>query len=709
MLFELSTDEGATISVLPDSDIVAVSEQNGVWTIDAQKAGKGNVTITVEKEHHKPFTKVIEIEVSDPPTLLELMADDVSMEIGKAQQVGYIVYPADATVAVSIQDESVATVAQTANSLTVSSVKVGETDIVLEVVAEGYASTEKTLPTTITPTKTSLGITSPVLKDGVLTATVMTSYDVNVAIAADAVLEISYLEDKLEISQDGKITIKPVDEGDFEVTFSVTQEGYYANEQTIIVRAKKEPVNISVDKSEVTANDIGLEPVVKVASTNADIKIDIETTDGVTADYNTDSKELYISATKDGTVSVIASAQGYSTVTKQIKVTHNEPVASVKLSQTAIDLNGWLDVKNIQLSFPQSPVPTVEISASEGITAQYNQNNTTLSISGDRDGTVTVSTELKGYLGDSEKINVTYYKPTVSVSLGSSTVTVDGIESVNVPLRIQNADNAEVTVTATNNASATYNANSGNINIFAEQDATVSVTVSAEGYTPVTKNIEVRYEAPSISTGENDIYITAEAGTTYYVPIHYGGMDVEVDVSTTGNVTAKYYNDEVEINATGEGKVTVTASKEGYNPSIIVIHVDYKESTPLDTNQSSMVNEVLRLVNIERANAGVHALTLSSTLTNYAQIRADELQATYSHDRPNGDAWHTVLGNDASGRSAAENIAQGHRSAQEVVDGWMNSEGHKKNILNDAYDQLGVGISSDSSGRLSWCQLFWSN
>ncbi len=56
--------------------------------------------------------------------------------------------------------------------------------------------------------------------------------------------------------------------------------------------------------------------------------------------------------------------------------------------------------------------------------------------------------------------------------------------------------------------------------------------------------------------------------------------------------------------------------------------------------------------------------------------------------------------------AAGENIAKGQRSAQEVVTGWMNSQGHRENILNSNYNQIGVGCVADSNGTLYWTQMF---
>ena len=118
--------------------------------------------------------------------------------------------------------------------------------------------------------------------------------------------------------------------------------------------------------------------------------------------------------------------------------------------------------------------------------------------------------------------------------------------------------------------------------------------------------------------------------------------------------------------------------------------------------------EVVRLVNEERAKEGLPALKNNyGALTRAAQKRATELPQRFdsTHARPDGSAWHTVL-KDYNVRYtfAGENIAYGHKSAAQVVQAWMDSPGHRKNILGK-FTHIGVGIHEEN-GRLNWSQEF---
>ena len=96
------------------------------------------------------------------------------------------------------------------------------------------------------------------------------------------------------------------------------------------------------------------------------------------------------------------------------------------------------------------------------------------------------------------------------------------------------------------------------------------------------------------------------------------------------------------------------------------------------------------------------ALTYSSELSRAAETRSEELAQSYTHTRPDGSAWYT-----ADSRALAENIAYGYETAESVMNSWMNSAGHKANILNDNYTSVGIGVFFDeATDTYFWVQLF---
>lgn len=124
-------------------------------------------------------------------------------------------------------------------------------------------------------------------------------------------------------------------------------------------------------------------------------------------------------------------------------------------------------------------------------------------------------------------------------------------------------------------------------------------------------------------------------------------------------------------------------------------------------SQDEFANQVVNLVNEERARAGLRPLTVQSGVAGAAQVRAKEIERSFSHTRPDGSSFNTAL--TAAGvnfRGAGENIAYGQNSPQKVMEGWMNSSGHRANILNASYTSIGVGHYRSASGVDYWTQLF---
>ena len=127
------------------------------------------------------------------------------------------------------------------------------------------------------------------------------------------------------------------------------------------------------------------------------------------------------------------------------------------------------------------------------------------------------------------------------------------------------------------------------------------------------------------------------------------------------------------------------------------------------TDFSSYQQQVLDLVNAERTKRGISALTLDSNLSSVATKKSQDMvnKNYFDHTSPTyGSPFDMMKQFGISYRTAGENIAKGQKTPQEVVTAWMNSEGHRKNILNPNFTNLGVGIAKDSKGTTYWTQMF---
>jgi uncharacterized YkwD family protein/spore coat assembly protein SafA len=150
-----------------------------------------------------------------------------------------------------------------------------------------------------------------------------------------------------------------------------------------------------------------------------------------------------------------------------------------------------------------------------------------------------------------------------------------------------------------------------------------------------------------------------------------------------------------------------SANPQITNPSLI--YPGQKLTIPTLDAVKTQENEVVRLVNVERSKAGLRPLTANWQVSRVARIKSQDMatKGYFSHTSPTYGSPFNMMENFGIRFSAAgENIAYGQRTPQEVMTGWMNSPGHRANILNPSYTQIGVGLATNSRGTKYWTQEF---
>ncbi|HGM3220892.1 CAP domain-containing protein [Clostridioides difficile] len=136
---------------------------------------------------------------------------------------------------------------------------------------------------------------------------------------------------------------------------------------------------------------------------------------------------------------------------------------------------------------------------------------------------------------------------------------------------------------------------------------------------------------------------------------------------------------------------------------------DNNNSGSTSENFSAYQKEVVDLVNVERAKAGLNPLTLDSSISNVATKKSQDMidNNYFSHNSPTyGSPFDMLKKFGISYKTAGENIAMGQKTPKEVVNAWMNSEGHRKNIMNPNFSKIGVGVAQKSGGSIYWTQIF---
>lgn len=154
-------------------------------------------------------------------------------------------------------------------------------------------------------------------------------------------------------------------------------------------------------------------------------------------------------------------------------------------------------------------------------------------------------------------------------------------------------------------------------------------------------------------------------------------------------------------------KEVIDANTQIVNPDLIYPG-DILNIPQLSANVSNFEAQVVTLVNEIRAENGLSKLTHNWQLSRVARYKSQDMadNGYFSHTSPTyGSPFQMMKQFGITYRSAGENIAKGYSSAQAVVNAWMNSAGHRANILNSSYTQIGVGYVADGN---HWTQMFIS-
>ncbi len=143
------------------------------------------------------------------------------------------------------------------------------------------------------------------------------------------------------------------------------------------------------------------------------------------------------------------------------------------------------------------------------------------------------------------------------------------------------------------------------------------------------------------------------------------------------------------------------------NPSLI--YPGQKLTIPDQSSVKALEAEVIRLVNIERSKKGLQALKADWEISRVARYKSQDMinKKYFSHTSPTyGSPFKMLETFGIRFSSAGENIAYGQKTPAAVMNSWMNSSGHRANILSPSYTHIGVGLAKTSSGVCYWTQMF---
>jgi len=189
-----------------------------------------------------------------------------------------------------------------------------------------------------------------------------------------------------------------------------------------------------------------------------------------------------------------------------------------------------------------------------------------------------------------------------------------------------------------------------------------------------------------------------------------------LNTKTTDSADAKQTAEKPAVTQTTTAKPAATQTsteKPTATQTTAEKPVATQQAAPSNTTVSSSVSsyeqKVVELVNVERQKAGLSSLTLDTAISNIARMKSKDMATNnyFAHQSPTyGSAGDMLTKYGIKWSAWGENIASGQRTPQEVVTAWMNSPGHKANIMSTNFSKIGVGYAVNSNGTPYWTQMF---
>jgi len=303
-----------------------------------------------------------------------------------------------------------------------------------------------------------------------------------------------------------------------------------------------------------------------------------------------------------------------------------------------------------------------------------------------------VATAPNGVVG---RATVTVYAAVDTIVLGAAEITIHSGERVAIVAEVlpEDAADKELLFTSEDESIATVTGD-GTVIAVGQGTTTISVT-SGEIEETVTVNVIAAVTAINVTTDQR-AYQVGDEGRLFIRIVPEGAPDPQLTVTLSGNEIRLTGEDTFLAIAPGDVTITVTSANGVVGSETISV-----------INLNDFAEEVFRLTNIEREIENLSPFTSTEPLRRAALLRAEEITEYFSHTRPDGrDCFTAFTESGVDYLTAGENLAAGHRTPSDVVRGWMNSPGHRENIVNPAFGRMGVGIVMDETGRIYWTQAF---
>lgn len=407
-----------------------------------------------------------------------------------------------------------------------------------------------------------------------------------------------------------------------------------------------------------------------------------------------------VTAKSVGTTTVVVITNNGKQATCKVTVKNAPSSVSINTSNVTLGVGETFEI--YELTDAGSYANNFTWTSSNSSVATINKTTANKAkITAKRVGTATI--KIKTYNGKTDSCTVTVKKAPTSIIINRPSDNIGNGESVTITESTNSGSYANsFTWSSSNSNIVSIRKDTGNKAIITANGVGYA-TISVKTYNGVTSRFKITAKkAPySVSLSENNLNL--EIGDKFTI-------SEQTNAGTyANNFTWTSSNSNIaSVKKSSDNKAIITAKKVGtayikittYNGKVDTCKVVVRNNTT-----EEYIDEVIELTNAERRKAGLPALSKRLDVTEAAKDRAKEITVKFSHTRPNGESFFTIIDDyNISYIRLGENIAMGYTSPQDVVDGWMASEGHKKNILNPEFKGIGVGYYV-KDGVAYWVQI----
>lgn len=266
-------------------------------------------------------------------------------------------------------------------------------------------------------------------------------------------------------------------------------------------------------------------------------------------------------------------------------------------------------------------------------------------------------------------------------------------------------------------ASGTITWQIGNSNVFKYKNGQITAVGEGTAYLYATSGGQ-KYEClvtvrkPMDGICAEDSKLAMKVGEEKQIAVNTDGKDISVQIinsevckASCGVIVENKFPLTISGKKKGSATLVIYDIKNPSDKYYVAVTVGDKSSggkavKKSTVSQDKYADEIIKLINEERESAGLPTLKKSSTLTESATVRSEEIADNFSHIRPDGtDCYSAVKEKGYKG----ENIAMGYSTPEEAMEGWTHSPGHMDNILDPGFSKIGVAFNKDAN---TWVTVF---